>query len=406
MGDITIRSIEADELEAFLRATGRAFHGRWHDEDLEIERPLSEPDRSFVAVDGTEFVGTAAACTTELTVPGGRLPAPGVTAVGVLPSHRRRGINTRLMGTLLDQAAERGEPLAYLWASEAAIYGRFGYGAATWCTDVEAVADRARFVPDVRVEGTVRAVTRERALPLMRPVYDAVAAERPGFVPVDDRWWEALWVERKRDEDEPRFYAVHEDADGLVDGYAVYTVKHEWVHSVPANELHLRDLIARNPSASAALWRYLFDVDLIETVKAWDRPVDDDVRWLVTEPRRLQLRVADGLWVRLVDVARSLTGRRFPVDGRLVLEIEDAFRPATSGRYELVVDAGEPSCGRTDAEPDLTCSVGALAAAYLGGNSFSQLRGTHQVFARDREALHLADAMFAWAPSPWFGFIY
>lgn len=405
MGDITIRAIEPDELEAFLRATGRAFHGRWHDEDLEIERPLNEPDRSFVAIDDGEFVGTAAACTTELTVPGGRLPAPGITAVGVLPSHRRRGINTRLMGRLLDQAAERDEPIAYLWASESAIYGRFGYGAASWCMDLEATAGRSTFVPDVRVEGRVRAVPRDRALRPMRRVYDAVADERPGFVPVDDRWWGALWVERKRDEDEPRFYAVHEDDDGEADGYAVYTVKQDWAHSVPTSELHVRDLLAIDPTASAALWRFLFDVDLVETVKAWDRPIDDDVRWMVADPRRLQLRIADGLWVRIVDVAGALAGRRYAVDGRLVIEVDDGFRPATSGRYELVADGGEARCARTDAAPDLTCSIGALGAAYLGGATPSQLRASHQV-AGSADALRLADAMFGWAPSPWFGFIY
>jgi predicted acetyltransferase len=404
--DITIRPIKPAELDDFLQVVERAFHGRWVPEDAEPDRIIAEPDRWFVALDGDDIVGTAGACTTTLTVPGGMMPAPGVTAVGVLPSHRRRGVNTRLMGAILDQAAERGEALAYLWASESAIYGRFGYGMASLCTEIEMAADRSAFVPGVGIGGRVRVLPRDRALPLMRPVYDAVAPTRPGMVAVDDRWWKALWQERKRDEDHPPFFALHEADDGTVDGYAVYTVKHEWRHSVPSNELRVRDLISMNPDATAALWRFLFDVDLVATVTAEDRPIDEDLLRLVAEPRRLHAMVIDGLFLRVLDVEGALGGRRYSGDGRLVLDIDDAFRPATSGCYELTVDGGEGSCRRTDEEPDLSCSVATLGAAYLAGSSFRQLERARQVRERTAGSLARADAMFAWDPSPWFGFIY
>ena len=406
MDEIAIRSIEPEELEAFLRAVERAFHGQYREDDLERERMVAEPDRSFVALDGDEIVGTAAACTTELTVPGGALPASGITAVGVLPSHRRRGINTHLIGTLLDQAVERDESLVYLWASESPIYGRFGFGLASWCTEIDAAADRSAFVPEIGLTGRLRTVTRDRALGPMRPVYDAVAETRPGMIALDDRWWTLLWHERKRDEDEPRFFVLHEDDEGSIDGYAVYTVKHEWIHSVPTNELHVRDLIAMTPEATASLWRYLFDVDLVATVKAWDRPVDDELLWLAAEPRRLNARIADGLWLRVLDVATALSGRTYSGEGRLVFEVDDTFRPESSGCYSLSVDGGEATCERVDADADVVCSVAALGAAYLGGNSFSQLERAHQVRELTQGALARADAMFAWHPSPWFGFIY
>ncbi len=406
MDDITIRSIEPDELDAFLQVVERAFHGRWVPEDAEADRIIAEPDRWFVATDGDEIVGTAGACTTELTVPGGSLPAPGVTAVGVLPSHRRRGINTRLMAAILDQADERGEPLAYLWASEPAIYGRFGYGMASLCTLLEMSADRSAFVPDVHIGGRVRVLPRDEALPRMRPVYDALASTRPGMIAVDDRWWKALWLERQRDQEHPRYYAVHERDDGTVGGYAVYTVKHDWSRNVPSNELTVRDLVAIDPDATAALWRFLFDVDLVATVKAEDRPIDEELLWLVAEPRRLNAVIQDGLFVRVLDVERALNGRRYSGDGRLVLEIDDAFRPATSGCYELVVEAAAGACRRTDADPDLSCSVAALGAAYLAGSSFRQLSRAHQMDERTPGALARADSMFAWDPSPWFAFVY
>jgi predicted acetyltransferase len=184
-------------------------------------------------------------------------------------------------------------------------------------------------------------------------------------------------------------------------------VKHEWTRNVPANELTVRDLITTDADAAAALWRFLFDVDLVATVKADDRPIDEELLWLVAEPRRLNAVIQDGLFVRVLDVERALSGRRYSGDGRLVLEIDDAFRPATSGRYELIVEAGAGSCERrADAEPDLSCGVTALGAAYLGGSSFRQLGRAHQVEERTPGALARADAMFTWDPSPWFAFVY
>jgi predicted acetyltransferase len=407
MDDLTIRAIALDELPVFMRVEARASHGRYAEEDLERERLVAEPDRSFAALHGDSIVGTAGAYSTDLTVPGPlSVPAAGITSVGVLPSHRRRGINTQLIGELLDQAAERDEPLAYLWATESPIYRRQGFGMASLCAELEISTDRSGFVPGISIEGRVRALPRDDALPLMRSVYDAVAAARAGMIAIDDRWWTWLFFERKRDEGRPSFFAIHEDEAGAPDGYAVYRVKARWVHGVPQHELRLRHLIAASPAAASALWRYLLDVDLIATVKAWGRPVDEELLRLVAEPRRLNFMVADGLWVRLIDISRSLEGRRYAADGRLVLEVDDAFRSTTSGRYELVVEGGEGSCGRTDLEPELSCTVDALGAAYLGGNSFRQLARAQQVRELAPNAIARADAMFASDPSPWFAFTF
>jgi predicted acetyltransferase len=407
MDDLTIRAIAPDELPVFLGVEARASHGRSTEEDVERERLIAEPDRSFVALDRDAIVGTAGAYPTELTVPGGRsVSAAGITSVGVLPSHRRRGINTRLIGTLLDQAAERDEPFAYLWASESPIYRRLGFGMASLSAELEISTDRSGFVPGISIEGRVRALPRDEALPLMRPVYDAVAASRAGMIAIDDRWWTWLSFERERHEDDPSFFAVHEDEGGNPDGYAEYRVEERWRHGVPLHELRLRRSIAATPAATAALWRYLLDVDLIATVKAWGRPVDEELLWLVAEPRRLNFMVSDGLWLRLIDIPRSLEGRRYAADGRIVFEVDDAFRSSASGRYELVVEGGEGTCGRTDRRPELGCSVDALGAAYLGGNPFGRLARAQQVRELEPDAIARADAMFASDRAPWFAFTF
>ena len=406
MGDVTIRAIEQDELPRFVETLATAFHDAVTPEWVESESMVAEPDRYLVAIDGDRFVGTAGACTTRFTVPGGSVTAPGITAVGVVPSHRRRRINTELMRAQLDEAARRGEPLAYLWASESPIYPRFGYGMASLCAELEVSTDRSAFVEGTPLAGTVHLLPREEALPMMRPAYDAAAAARPGMIALDDRWWQWLFRVSKEDEDEPRFYAVHVDDGGTPDGFAVYRVKHDWRFSVPSNELKVQRMVCADTGAEAALWRFLFDVDLIATVKAWDRPADDTILWLVQEPRRLRFTVADGLWVRLLDVPASLAARRYAADGRLVVEVRDGFRPSTSGRYELVVDGGSATCVPTDSEPDLRCDVAALGAVYLGGPTFGQLHRAHQVEEVRQGAVARATAMFSWEPSPWFGFVF
>src|SRR3989442_6597576 len=108
MDDLTIRPIAPEELPMFMQALERAFHGRFREEDVEQERLIAEPDRYFAALEGDVIVGTAGACSTQLTVPGGlSLPPPGTTPPGVLPSPRRPAINRPLMAALLLLEPER-----------------------------------------------------------------------------------------------------------------------------------------------------------------------------------------------------------------------------------------------------------------------------------------------------------
>ena len=135
---------------------------------------------------------------------------------------------------------------------------------------------------------------------------------------------------------------------GEPDAYAVYSMKHEWPRSVPTGTIEVQESMATTPQGYADIWRYLFDVDLVATVEAWNRPVDDPLLVLVAEPRRLRFGIGDGLWVRLLDIPAALSARRYASDG-IVFEVSDPFRPDNDGRYELVVEDGAGSCARTDA---------------------------------------------------------
>ncbi len=211
------------------------------------ERLILEVDRWHAAFDDGRIVGGAAAASYRFTVPGGaQVSGAGVTAVGVQPTHRRRGINAALMRAQLDDVHERGEPIAVLYASEGGIYGRFGYGLSAFLGEIDFEGGRSTFIRGYRPVGSVRLLPRAEALPAMRAIYDRAQPRRPGMIAMDDAWWEWLFFEKESEKDEPTFYAVHE-TDGEPDAYATYRVKHEWPDSIPKLELTVRQLVATTP---------------------------------------------------------------------------------------------------------------------------------------------------------------
>ena len=401
MGEVEIRTITNEEREAWIRAVDLSFSAISKDDEIASVLPVIETDRSFAAVDDGRFVGTSAAITFRMVVPGGnRVPTAGITAVGVNPTHRRRGLNARMMAALLDQAEDRGEPFAALFASEGGIYGRFGYGLASFLTEFQAESARMEYVRGVEVTGSVELVSKEEALPMISRVYDA--SLRPGGPERSDADRDMTFSHLHEEErDKPWFYAIHRDDAGEPDAYAVYTMKHDWPRSIPSGTVEVKESMASSPGGYAAIWRYVFDIDLVSTVTAWNRPPDDPLLLLLREPRRLRAGLIDGLWVRLVDVPAALAARRYGLDGRLVFEVSDQFRPATTGRFELVVEDGVGRCERTDAEPDLAGSVNVLGSVYLGGVSFSGLAEASQVKVRNEKVLSEADTMFTSSPAPW-----
>jgi predicted acetyltransferase len=399
---VKIRPIQPEEFEAYFRAGSAAFSDATTTEELEQTRLIAEHDRDFAAFEDEQIVGCASAATLRMTVPGGRSVAVGaVPFVAVVPTHRRRGVATALMRAHMEDMHRRGEPLAALHVSEAGIYTGFGFGLASLLADMSVETSRSAFVGTHRPTGRVRLLSREEALAPMRLVYDAVVPARPGMMDLNDTWFSWRFAELESEKEMPLYFAVHETGDGVPDAYALYRVKHVWPDDIPKSVLTVRELMATTPSSAADMWRFVFDIDLIHTVEAGHRPSDDPLLWSVVEPRRLHMRLRDGLWIRLVDVAAALTTRAYAEDGRVVLEVTDAFCPWNEGRYALEVSGGEASCGPTEDPADVSCRVNELASTYLGGVSFTQLGMAERVKEGAPGGLARADALFRSEPAPW-----
>jgi predicted acetyltransferase len=398
---LDLRTVGNEEMDDFLRAVTTGFGATSPPEDDEYPVHLLRGERCLVVRDGDTTVATAGAIPFRLTVPGGaRVAMAGVSTVTVHPTHRRRGLLRRMMAEQLDDVARRGEPLAALTASEASIYERFGYGTATFTTRWELASEYATARPAAQDAGAVHLVEGEKAAAAAHAVYEQVAPARVGELERPADWWSRIFAPGPRG---PRFFAaVHDGADGRPDAFARYALDPAWPDGIPSDTLRVIELQATDAEAEAAMWAYLFGIDLVATVAAGDRPVDDPLRWRLPDPRRLRVRqLRDHLWIRVVDVAEALAARNYGADDALVLELDDEFRPANSGRWLLEGGPSGAACARTDRQPDLALGASELGAIYLGGVPLSTLAAAGRVRELTSGAVERADRCFVVHPSPW-----
>ena len=355
-------------------------------------------DRMLAAWEGEDVVGGAGAFPFELSVPGGRrVAAGGVTVVGVLPTHRRRGVLTALMRAQLDDLRGRGEPVAFLWASEGTIYGRFGYGIASLQVEISLARERTAFAAPAEPYGRTRLVSREEALAAFPAVYECVLEQRPGMFARTEAWWRLRRLRRPDEEaGSPRRFVALE-LDGKTRGYAIYRTFFGFEGGSSSSRLVVQEALGTTPQATAEIWRYLLDVDWMASVEVSLAPPDHPLFLLLASPRRVRYRMGDGLWMRVVDVGAALSGRAYADGPPLVLEVRDAVCDWNDGRWKLE----DGDCARTDAEPDLALDASALGAAYLGAVPFAQLRDALLLEELRDGAVARADRLFAWRPLPW-----
>jgi predicted acetyltransferase len=388
-----MRPATRDEFDAFSVAALSAFHRVYTDHDRERYGHIDEPERSLAWFDEGRIVATTSAFTRALTVPGAVLPCAAVTAVAVVPTHRRRGLLTSLMRRQLDDLRERGDAVAVLWASEGGIYARFGYGVGARAARLVARRPAARLAAVPDAGSPLRAGPAGELVEAMRAVHDRVRVDRPGMLDRPGPWW----GDRLNDPESDRRGAQPLQAVTVDDGYALYAVRPDWGDDGPAGDVGVRELVAATPEARARLWAFLVDQDLTRTITWQLAPVDEPLWLMLSDPRALRTTVIDALWLRLVDVGAALGARTFAEDPAVVIEVADDFCPWNAGRYRLA--GGD--CSRVDASPDLALDVGALATAYLGGTTLLSLAAAGRVRELTPGALARASAAFRGAVAPW-----
>ena len=400
--DVDIRPIAEDEFAPFVTALEAAFSSHPEPDRVEMERMIFVPDRYLAAFDGARIVGGNCSQPMTLTVPGGgRVGMSGINAVGVLPTDTRRGVSTALMRRQLGDCRDRSEPLAGLYASEGAIYGRFGFGLGTRDARYEIDASNAGFVRGYEPAGAIRLVDATEAADAFRHVLERGVLLRSGAVGEVERFLPWLLRDIELDEKDKPFWIVHENDEGDVDAAAAYRAKHDWPDSRPHARVTVYALDAASAHGLADVWRYLLDIDLVGTVVAFDRPVDEPLFRLLREPRSARMRVGDAMWLRIVDVATAFDERAFGTDGRVTIAVRDRFCPWNEATWAFDVDGGQASVRRTDAPAELLCQVNDLGCVYLGDATFRNMADALQVRELEAGAIERADALFGSWPAPW-----
>ncbi|HMH94411.1 MAG TPA: GNAT family N-acetyltransferase, partial [Streptosporangiaceae bacterium] len=337
-----IRDVKPAQAAPFFAVMDEAFNNN-EDPVEAVERELLtfEFDRSAAAFDGDQIVGTSSAYTFALSVPGGTAATSGISNVAVLPAYRRRGIMSAMIGELLDDAAARGEALAALFASESGIYQRFGFGCAAQSMRCTIRRGEGALIglpaPGLAGQARIRVTAPGTVVGEMGAVYAAAVAARPGGPARDDRWWQNRIADPAalRSGSSPLRCVIADDANGPR-GYALYSTVPNWgTDGLAANELNVRELIAADPVAAAALWADLLSRDLVSQVRTGSRPVDDALLLLLADRRRARAVVSDNLWIRLVDVAAALEQRSYACAVDVVIDVADGVRPANAGRWRL-----------------------------------------------------------------------
>jgi predicted acetyltransferase len=385
-----IRVERATDAARYLASDKLVWFDAWGADPLEWQvRSLPEDQRFAAEVVGSEvdpgtYAGIYGVRPMQLSVPDGAgsgraVPVAGLTWVGVHPDHRRRGLLTAMMRHHVEQTRREGVHLSALHASEPGIYGRHGYGLASW--ELEVSVGRGTTFTAPHLEERAAAITTR-----LGTVDDPQMSERRRQIDLDlmtsnvgtivgaPEFYDDLshvTAEEIRDSEPPRVLIAVEGGRDV--GYVVFKRKHKWPNSRPAAEVSVSSFCG-GPAARLALIRRVTDLDLSGTTTVYGIASGDPLLSWVQGPRGLgDVKPYDSLWVRLVDLSAAVSARGYEGSCDVVVEVDDASAPWNAGRWRIRVEDGTGEAARTDDEAEVSLSVSALGAAYLGGANLSEM---------------------------------
>ena len=385
----------------WVEVANRGFLGQQLTEEHAQGFMAGMADRRNTGVyDGDEPVGTVNSFPSPLTVPGGaQLSTWAISMVTVAATHRRRGIARELLESELRAAKELGIPMAMLTVSESTIYGRFGFAPAVMAASLTIDTRRARFT-GTPATGRLRFISVDELRPQVEEIYERWRVTSPGEMQVWPRRWDQILgvMDEDRKDVTKRPRAVRfDDENGTLQGFAVYKVT-ENEADFPASSAEVLYLMANTADAYAALWRFLLELDLVATVTAHLRSVDESVRWQVSDFRAVKVETYDHLWLRILDVPAVLKAREYYAPANLVLEVTDALGHA-GGTFAF--DSQARRVEPVTTPPDLTMTINELSALYLGGVSAVTLQRAGRIHEHVPGSVQLLDAAFHSPITPW-----
>ena len=382
---------DAEELAEYGRIVSYVFAST---EGMNDELATTQPEWTTCAFVDDRMAGTLGTFPFTVRLNGAPVAMGGVTAVGTLPSHRRQGLLRKIMAEALSTMRDRKQSYAILWASMAAIYQRFGYGLASTQVHYSFDPRDVAFERKVVTPGTIEMMTRDDAFPIIKQIYIQHATPRNLHIHRSVPLWQASSL-RPPKKDQPLYIAVYRNFDGEPRGYLIYSTSEEpRTTPGPNQKMVVNDLIALDLEAQAALWEYIRRHDLIGRVEM-GAPEDDPIPALLLEPRMLNRKTSDEIWMRVVDVEQAIPQRPFGARGELTFSIDgDELCPWNNGTYLLETDGRTSTVQRTTRTAQLTMSPNTLASLLAGHRTATYHQRAGLLTAADLAAVAMADAIF------------
>jgi predicted acetyltransferase len=369
-------------------------------------------DWTLCAFEDGRLATTYAAWPLTMRFNGGAIPIAGVTTVSTDPIYRRRGFLRRIMETDFRRLYDlKQQPLAVLYASQAAIYQRFGYGIVSTHYRYAIEPMYLRFSSRRDVPGRLREVFPAEDFGLLVDIYRRFRERRTGYVHRGRAMWEAGAL-RAPDRGHVQTVLVYEE-DGEAKGYVIYTEgRGGYDGPGPGHVVQVRDLTWLSIKAYRAFWEHFGRMDLVREVVWASVPGDDPLPHLLLEPRMLRAQARDGLLARIVDLAGTVIGRPYPAEAVLRFELVDEMAPWNAGLWEVdtsgeasvrplsTASASLPGAPVLASRPDLTLDVNTLSMLLFGQVSASQAALMGRLEVHDERALPRWDAALATAFRP------
>lgn len=383
-------------------------------EEVDAVRPTYRSHRLTGVREDGRWVATFRSWAGDSTVPGGALTGRGpddtrtvstdlISTVAVAPTHRRRGLLTRLMTDSLHHAAEAGVVVASLFASEAAIYGRYGFGVAsrTFDLQVDTRAASAWHAGAPVAAGRMRLSDDDEIAAVGPALFETARRHMPGAVGRGEIGWLRLLerVAPTPKPDGPRLHAVHLAPDGTVDGYVRLRLQMVWTDGAPRNKATVDDLVGASPAVVTALWRFCVDLDLVTTLVAENRGHNEPLPHLPLDTRAARVSdSSDGHWWRVLDAPAALAARSWSAPGRVVLEVVDPGGPA-AGRWSMDVEETGDAQVRASTRPaDVTLPVQSLPAVLTGVHDLPLLHAVGRLDEHSPGAVRRLEGMSRVSP--------
>ena len=395
---IEIRPAASDEMDQFGLMGAYSYGGSFGDGPDNITSSSNRPEWTLCAFDGSTMATAFSAFPFTMRANGKAMSYAGISGVGTRPEYRRQGLLRRIMTQAFSDMRDRQQSVAGLWASQAAIYQRYGFSINNFKRKYQVDSVNVRFnESDTELLKVSRHLPGE-VMDLVKGLYREFVLDRMSYLHRST----ALWMNNvfEEGEDGPVYVAVAYDSDEPK-AYVAYTLRAGKVNDrARPQEIKILDFAWLTSQAYRSIWQYLGLHDLVGRITWETAPIDDPAYEMFQEPRLLHTEDQEGAWFRVIDVPAALENRGYFEEGEIVIEVfGDDIADWNNGKWKLEVSQGQAVAQSTKESPDLKIGIKALGSLFTGMRRAREL-AAWGLIEGNRNSMSVADNLFVTNHAP------